>query len=60
MRPENAANIIAVTEDKLAIATLDRLGERQASKLLEALPAARAVQLANKLLDLPFTKKEKK
>ena len=53
MRPENAANIIAVTEDQLAIATLDRLGERQASKLLEALPAARAVQLANKLLDVP-------
>ena len=60
MRPENAANIIAVTEDKLAVATLDRLGERQASKLLEALPPPRAVQLANKLLALPFQKKEKK
>jgi len=60
MRPENAANIIDVTEDALAVATLDRLGERQASKLLEALPPARAVELAKQLLALPFQQKEKK
>jgi len=46
MRPEDAAAIVAQLDDQTVRVILDNMNERQAARLMGALPPDRAVEIA--------------
>ena len=56
MRPPQAADILAVTEDAVALEVLERMNRAKAGKTLAAMPAERAAYLAERIGDAALRK----